>query len=230
MGELTCTVFVADGARFPNEQERVPEEIEHSGSSGVSDQEMPEPVGSASDRATPWAVPVPVFCRVMVNPMVSPAETVARSAVLVMTRFGQFTETEAWADWTGALFMAWVVAWFVYVAQVEADVGDVTWIATDVPGTKSPNEQLRVPLEMLQGLPPGCEAMDQLMPEPEGRASERVTPCAVPPGRVGLVTVMVNPMGSPADTLAASALLVICRAGHFTVTEAEAWTWALLVA
>src|SRR5438093_1262628 len=61
--------------------------------------------------------------------------------------------------------------------------------------------------------------IDQVMPEPVGRASDRVTLCAVPAPL--LVTVMSNPMGSPAETGPTGlATLLTDRFGQFTVMEA----------
>src|SRR6266487_507453 len=70
--------------------------------------------------------------------------------------------------------------------------------------------------------------IDQLIPVPVGRGSDIVTLLAVPWPL--LVTVMVNPIDVPALTDEASACLVICRAGHLTWTEADAWTDELLSA
>ena len=64
--------------------------------------------------------------------------------------------------------------------------------------------------------------IDQLMPAPVGSASLSVTPVAVP-GPL-LFSVIVKPMLLPAFTLAASAVFVICRLGHCTVTDALAVT------
>src|SRR4051794_3128454 len=59
----------------------------------------------------------------------------------------------------------------------------------------------------------------QLMPDPVGSVSVRVTPCAVPALVVafwGLETVTLNPMLLPALTLAASAVLPTVRLGTRT--------------
>jgi hypothetical protein len=71
--------------------------------------------------------------------------------------------------------------------------------------------------------------IDQLMPDPPGNASVNVTDFATP--GPALETVIVNPIGVPALTDGASAVLVIDRFGHCTVTEAVAGgTVGLLVA
>src|SRR6516165_6387563 len=61
---------------------------------------MPGPVGSASLIPALNAVPSPLLVSVTVNPIGSPASTLALSAVLVIDRFGQFTVAESFA-WTG---------------------------------------------------------------------------------------------------------------------------------
>src|SRR5919204_475640 len=62
--------------------------------------------------------------------------------------------------------------------------------------------------------------MDQEVPASVGRTSFRLTPWAVPAPL--LVTVMVNPMGSPAETVWLSAVLATSMAAPRTSTESEA--------
>src|SRR5262249_22973717 len=83
--------------------------------------------------------------------------------------------------------------------------------------------------------PPNAGLMDQFTPVPPGSGSDRVTALAVPvPGAAEFDTVTVNPIGSPALTGVASAVLVIDRFGHCTVVDADActcgWFDALTVA
>ena len=96
----------------------------------------------------------------------------------------------------------------------------------DVVGAMSPNEHDNVapPIEQpaLAGL------IDQLMPVPMGSGSLSVTPVAVP--KPVFDTVIVNPIGSPALTDAASAVFVICKPGHCTEVLALACTCGLFVA
>src|SRR5205823_14059359 len=80
---------------------------------------------------------------------------------------------------------------------------------------RSPNEQLSV-FELIEQ-PVTAGLMVQAMPDPVGSGSESVTLFAVPPGEALLVTVMVNPIESPADTEAASAVLVMASPGDFIV-------------
>src|SRR6266540_451838 len=64
------------------------------------------------------------------------------------------------------------------------------------------------------------ESMDQEVPESVGRASVRWVPRAMPAPL--LVTVMVNPMPSPAETEGSSAVLATSMAAPWTSTEALA--------
>src|SRR5215831_5792564 len=67
--------------------------------------------------------------------------------------------------------------------------------------------------------------IDQLTPVPPGSGSERVTALAVPvPWAAEFDTVMVKPIGSPALTEVASAVLVIDRSGAITTIVADAST------
>jgi len=117
------------------------------------------------------------------------------------------------------------------VAQLANVVGLVTCTLAEAPGARSPKLQLSD-----WGLPEIEQAglaglTDQLIPLPVGSASESVTALAVlVPAAPLFVTVIVKPMLVPALTLAASATLVIERAGHCTVVEAEAVTGGLFVA
>ena len=95
---------------------------------------------------------------------------------------------------------------------------ELTWTVAEAPEARLPKLQVRVPLEMEH--PETAGETDQVMPVPVGRTSDRVTLCAVP--APAFDTEMVNPMGSPALTDAASAIFVICRLGHFTSTDADA--------
>src|SRR6476619_4273170 len=63
--------------------------------------------------------------------------------------------------------------------------------------------------------------MDQSMPVPPGSGSLTVTPVAVATP-LALLTVIVNPICEPADTEAASAVLLNETFGHVTVVDAVA--------
>lgn len=84
--------MLAPGAMSPNEQLRVFDAIEHPATDGLIVHVMPVPVGSGSLRVTPFAVPPgeALFETTTVNPIVSPAETEAASAVFVIVSPGDF--------------------------------------------------------------------------------------------------------------------------------------------
>src|SRR6266581_1726153 len=90
------------------------------------------------------------------------------------------------------------------------------------PAARSPNEQLST-----CGAEPAIEQSglsglsDQVTPEPEpaGRLSLKVTPVAVPVPV--FETVIVNPIGSPAFTEAASAVFEIVRFAGLHVIDAS---------
>src|SRR5439155_8391767 len=115
-----------------------------------------------------------------------------------------------------------------------AAVGLVTCTVKLEPEDRSTGPQLRVcwvwgEPEIEQFPPPDWDPIDQSTPLPAGRASFTVTFLAVPTPLS--LTVTANPMGSPASTGEASAVLVMARLGQFTVVEAEAgWTGPGVVA
>jgi chloramphenicol 3-O-phosphotransferase len=124
--------------------------------------------------------------------------------------------------------VALAVATFVYVPHPPCVVGLEMWTVTLAPEARSPNEHVRVLLEIAQlaaAVPP---SMLHVIPVPVGSGSLSVTLVAVP-GPV-LLTVMPKPIGEPALTDALSAVFVMWRLGHSTVVEAEAWTCAWFVA
>lgn len=110
VGLVTWIAWLAAGAMSPNEQVRVPDAIEHPGTAGEMDQLMPEPAGRGSLRVTLLAMPVPLFVKVIVNPMGDPALTEAASATLVMARLGHSTIVEAEAVMSGLALLACAVA------------------------------------------------------------------------------------------------------------------------
>src|SRR5438046_892080 len=100
----------------------------------------------------------------------------------------------------------------------------------EAPGARSPNEHASVwfgaepVIEHVPG-PEYAGSIDQLTPPPPGSGSVRVTARATPvPGASLLATLIVNPIGSPAVTCAASATLVIDSAGGWTTIFASAST------
>ena len=160
--------------------------------------------------------------------MLDPADTVAASAVFVSVRLGHWTVMDA-VDCAEAPLVVDAVAVLEYVAQLDEDVVLVTCTLADAPPARLRKLQPRVPLTMAQV--PGPEyagLMLQPTPAPVGRVSESVADVAVPVPL--LVTDSVYPIGEPADTEAASAVLVSCRLGHCTVVDADHCTGKLFVA
>jgi hypothetical protein len=235
------TEIDAPGAMSPNEHDNVwlgaVPVIEHDPGpayGGAIDQSTPLPPGSGSFNVTAFAVPVPAaleFDTVIEKPIGSPVFTGEASAVFVIASAGQSTVVDALAC-TFALFVAWALAVFSYAAQLCALVALVTCTEIDAPGTISPNEQLNV-FDTIEHVPGPAYAglIDQLIPVPVGNGSESVTDFATPvPAAPEFDTVIVNPIGSPALTVGASAVFVIARFGHLTVVDALACTLAWLLA
>src|SRR6266851_1902391 len=174
-------------------------------------------------------MPAPLLDTVMWKPIWWPDVTgPSLSAVLAMAIWAQFTviDTEPirWASEAELLAPA-VASRLVSVLQVAAVVGDVTCTLNEVLGASDAALQLSVPVITPQeglggGLPEVVGlpvAMLQLTPVAAGSWSDSTTFVAVagPP----LATVTVNPMVSPALTLAASAVLVTVSDGHCTVMD-----------
>ena len=147
------------------------------------------------------------------------------SAVLEIERLGHCTVVLADAE-TVAWLVAAAVAVFGYAPQLANAVALVTCTEVDAPSAMSPNEHdnVRPPIEQ----PAFAGLIDQLMPVPVGNGSDKVTAFAVPVPE--LLTVIVNPIGSPALTDAASAAFAIVRCGQLTAVLADAWTEPALVA
>jgi len=87
------------------------------------------------------------------------------------------------------------------------------------PATRFVDARANVPFEIDQPVEAG--STDQLMSVPVGRTSLTVTPVAVAEAAV-FDTVIVNPIGLPAETVALSAVFVIVIVGHCTVVDADA--------
>ena len=202
----TCTDADAPDAMSPKLQLSVFVVMLHAALAGLIDHAMPGPVGSGSLSVTDFAVPgAGVVHTVIVNPILVPALTVPASATFVIDRLGQFTVMEADAC-TELALVADAVAVFGYDLQLANVVGLVTWTDADPPLPASvPKLQLNVFELMLHAALAGL--IDQLTPVPVGSGSFSVTPVA--DARPEFDTVIVNPMASPALTVAASATFVI---------------------
>ncbi len=144
---------------------------------------------------TPDAVPAPLLDAVIVNPIGSPAVTVASSGVFVMWIVGQFTvivAVEVLSVWSDPSLSAATVAVFVKGPQSAASVAPETWIVSYAPASRVANVQLRVPDEMEHPVTAGL--IDHATPAGSGSLS--VTLLATP--GPSFVTTIVNAAVSPA--------------------------------
>ncbi len=205
-------------ARLANEQLRTCGEplIEHPENAGLNDQFKAPPLGSVSDTVMPVAVPGPLLCTVMSNPIELPAATgPAGFAVFVILITGHWTVTDA-VDWLVESFSAAALAVLEIDVQSAFVVEDVTWIGPmSAPSARLANEQLNtwLPTDPLIEQPENAGLSDQFRSAPAGRLSLTVTPVNAP-GPL-LCTVMSNPMESPAVTGPAGlAVFVILIVGH----------------
>src|SRR5258706_16401696 len=110
----------------------------------------PEPPGSASLKDRPFAAPAPVLAIVTVNPIESPALTLAASAVLVMTRCGQLTVIATGPTDGLPSFVELAAVLFFKGPQVPAVLGPVPWPRTSEPAARSTPlapPKLRMPLD-----------------------------------------------------------------------------------
>src|SRR6185295_18193445 len=114
-----------------------------------------------------------------------------------------------------ASFVAEAVAVLATVPQVAEVVGEERWTVLLPPAPTSPKEQLSIPAVMVQA-PPSAPPTVQLVPAFAGSVSESETLRATP--GPALLTTMVKPMVSPAETGLASLVLVTLRSGQSTVT------------
>src|SRR5262245_8949380 len=112
------------------------------------------------------------------------------------------------------------------MAQLARTVALVTWTDAEAFGASVPKLQFSSWFGAVPAMEQAAFAgsIDQLMPLPPGSTSVIVTPLALPAPM--FVTVIVKPIGSPAFTEGASAVFVMCSAGHCTVVDADAATVA----
>src|SRR5438093_228073 len=183
------------------------------------DQDSPALVGRGSSTIRPWAVPAPPLCMVMPKPRGSVALTLGASAVLAMSMAAPRTSMESEALSEPSLVVVTLAVLSTgEVAAVAEVVPEVMCTVKEAPGARSTGPQDRTPAAMAQEGSVEL-SMDQLSPASVGRGSDTVTLRAVPAPE--LVTVMANPMGSPAETEGSSAVLAMSMEAHSTVTEAE---------
>jgi hypothetical protein len=90
-----------------------------------------------------------------------------------------------------ASLVAEAEAVFATVPHVADVVGEKIWTVLLAPGARSPNEQVKLPLEIVQEAA-SAPSLLQLVPPFVGSVSLTVTPLAVPvPAALELVTVIV---------------------------------------
>src|SRR5439155_1764879 len=221
-----CAALLRPEPRSPKSQVSTPLLIEQPASllAASTDQSSPPFVGTVSVTVTPWAVPSPLLVTSIVNPMLSPAVTVPWSGVFVIAIAGQFTVIVAVDRLSPTLatdsFEAATTAVFGSVPQSVASVAPVTCTVRVAPSARSPKAQVRTPAAIEQS------AESSLQTIPVGSVSVTVTPEAEPAPL--LVTVIRNPIGSPALTVPWSAVLVMLIVAQFTVivavSELSVWS------
>jgi hypothetical protein len=213
----TWKVLDAPAAMSPKAQVKEEPVIEQSGESSVQ-----VPVGRESLKVTLLAVPTlapEALDATIVHWTASPTET-GPLPVLVTLTSGHLTVTLAVEELlpVSAPFSFVEVAVAVLDTMPQSLVLEVaeTWTVLDPDEARVPNAQDRVPVVIEHDpwpVPPSIEKL-----RPGGSESLRLTPVAAP--GPALATVIVNPTGSPADTDAASAVLVTETFGHWTVIVA----------
>src|SRR5690606_14930157 len=100
--------------------------------------------------------------------------------------------------------------------QVSAVVGETMWTLALASGARSPKSQVRTPSSMSHASFAG--SIVQSTPSTIGKLSVSPTPYASPSPL--LVTVIVKPIWSPADTSASSAIFVTSMSEQLTVAVA----------
>src|SRR5215208_6398434 len=113
---------------------------------------------------------------------------------------------------------------FSTAPQSSALVGAVMCTDASSSGASVPKSHVSVPLSISQAALAGSI----VQAKPPGSSSVTVTPCSVP--APVLVTVIVNPMSSPASTDSSSATLSMTTTPHWTVTESSADSSSSLLA
>ena len=179
---------------------------------------VPASVGSVSVTETPLATPGPLLVTVIVKPIGSPADTEPVSATFSMSMEAPRTIT-----WSVSVSEPSLVVVTDAVLEtglsgtVSLVVGLEMWIVRTWPEARSPNEQVRTPTAIPHWAAPVPPSMVQLVPASVGSVSETATPLATP-GPL-LVTVIVKPIGSPADTEPASATFSMSIEAHWTLID-----------
>src|SRR5262245_33880795 len=160
---------------------------------------------------TPWASPVPELDTVTVKPIGSPAFTDTASAVLTMVTWAGRQVIFASLDPDPSLVVV-TMAVLSYTVHSLAEVVAVICTLKLPPAARSVGPQANVwGAAALTEHRPALDwvSMDQVTPDPEpaGSGSLTVTPWASPVPELDTVT--VKPIGSPAFTDTASAVLTM---------------------
>src|SRR5205823_1440632 len=193
--------MLAPFARLPNEQLRIPAVMEQLPAPVPPSMlhDVPALVGRASKSATPFAIPGPPLETVIRKPIGSPALTEDASGVFVTDSPGACTTTlaEALSDPSFDVLTEAVLS-----TGESAGVADVVpeemCTVSEAPEAMVPKLHERAPATIEQLPAPVPPSIDQLNPASLGRVSETVTPLATPGPE--FVTVIANPMASPAET------------------------------
>jgi hypothetical protein len=170
----------------------------------------------SSVRTTPVELPDPPAVTVMSKIAAEPASTDAARALLLMETSGQFTATDAVAG-PALSAPAETLALLLTVPQVAVVVGDVTCTVKLDAEARLAFVHVRTPVAIAHVGVPVVPAIVQLRPVFVGTVSVIDTLLALP--APVLLTVTVKPMGDPAVTVAASAVLVIASAGERTALD-----------
>ena len=168
---------------------------------------------------TPLAMPGPLLETVIVNPIGSPADTEPASATFSMSIEAPRTITSSVSSSVPSLVVVTdAVLETGLSGTVSLVVGLAMWTVRTWPEARSPRAQVRTPASMAQ-LRGGRAAVDR--PAGAGVGREGVVDDARPSPTPGplLVTVIVKPIGSPADTEPASATFVMSIEAHRTLIE-----------
>src|SRR5215217_2122435 len=172
------------------------------------------PAGSASVNSMPLASPSPWFVSVTVKPISSPAETLAASAVLSTSMSAQLTSTEA-EDSSNPSLVVVTDAVLSTSPQFALVVVAITCTVELAPPASVSCLKTSLPPAISQSALAGSIVQVR----PAGRTSVKSRPLASP--SPWLVSVTVKPICSPAETLAASAVLSTSMSAQSTSTEAE---------
>src|SRR5437899_3130513 len=166
------------------------------------DQVVPAGLGRVSVAEAPRAIPAPALCTVTVNPMRSEEHTSELQSLRHIVCPPLLAKKEA-ESWAAPSLVVETEAVLSRVEQLAEVVGEVRWTLTVAPGASFFGLMRRPLPPTLFPYTTLFRSIDQVVPAGLGRVSVAEAPRAIP--APALCTVTVNPMGSPADTVPASA-------------------------